>query len=479
LDTTSKQLEDSRIELTVTIPSEDVDKGVAAAYKEAGKVRIPGFRPGKAPRHVLENAYGGKEYFLGKATDELVKATTPRAVDGAGFVILDDLKYGEIDLVAEGAPFVYTVTFVTAPVLGLSSYDPVQIELPSAEPEQEEIDRMTASMLEYYVTYDEVTGRAAQDGDTVTISLECTIDGKDLEGLTGDDRTYEVGAKTMPDDFDSNIKGMKIGEAKEFDCTFEDDPLTEVSEKGKTMHVKASLSAIRVKQLPELTDAWVKETIEYESVEEFKTRIAESIVARKETELPPLKEFRCSEELLARLEGEPSETMVKFTEQSIYQDFFASLQKQNMSFDQYLYENNVTPDQFRADMHTQAVNNAATTLALDAFARHLGLEVTDDDLFAEFENSGAPNPAKLLDEWRAAGRLSEVREGILRIKASRHVNETAEVFAEGKKPAAKAAKPPKATKAAKPKKEDAEKPAEEPVAKPARKPRAKKADTAE
>ncbi|MDR3036972.1 MAG: hypothetical protein LBU31_00970, partial [Coriobacteriales bacterium] len=162
-----------------------------------------------------------------------------------------------------------------------------------------------------------------------------------------------------------------------------------------------------------------------------------------------------SEELAARLLGEPTDVLVTQTEQGIYRDFFTSLQRSNQSFDAFLASKNTTPEAFREDVKRQAAQVTAQALALDALALHLALEITDEEIRAEFEASGAEDPDALFLQWKGNGRLSEVREGLLRMKAARHLNETAEVFEPGKKPvnplAAAADKKPaaKATKGGK------------------------------
>jgi FKBP-type peptidyl-prolyl cis-trans isomerase (trigger factor) len=321
----------------------EVNREVDLAYKAAGKSRIPGFRPGKAPRSVLENHFGGKDYFLAQATDELVRNSAPLAVDVEGLVALSSPEFGDFDLAQEGQPFEYTFTLEITPQLELSSYDPIQIELPSAEPTDDEVQERLDSLLEYYVVEDE-------DGN---------------------------------------------------------------------------------RSLPELTDAWVKQTLEFDNVEEFKSRLVESIREQKSEDLPALRELRSSQAIAKRLVGAPPESMIKQTEQDNYKDLFQSLQNQRVTLDNYLAASGLSPESFRESMHEQARQSAAMALALDALGRHLGLSASDDEIHEEFVRSGAKDPDALLERWRANGRLSEIRQGLIRIKAAKHAYDTAEVFEPG------------------------------------------------
>ncbi|NLG10144.1 MAG: trigger factor [Coriobacteriaceae bacterium] len=475
LDTEVKKLEDNKVEVKVTVPVEEVAKSIATAYKNAGKVRIPGFRPGKAPRRVLENHYGGKEYFLAEATEEIVNIWFPRALDAEDLIPLKKAEFSLDETVQEGEAYTFIGTVIVKPELELSSYEPVQVELPSDKVSDEEIDQQVESLREYYVTYDEVEGRAACEGDTVILDLETTLKGEPVEGLTVSGQPYEVGSKAMPDEFDGNIVGMQVGEEKEFDFGFDED-LPEAEGENERMHVKATVTNIRTKVLPEVTDAWVKATLDYEGVEDLREKISDSIQVQKSQQMPDLKDVVCQNELVSRLVGEPSEEMVRNAEQSIYRDFFDMLQKRSMTFDQYLMNNDISPEKFQKDTQAQAKESSAASLALDALARNLGLAVSEEEIIAEFERSGIADSQKLYSEWKANGRLPEIREGLLRMKAARHLNDTAEVFDIGAKPEPKKAKKSK-VKADNSKAEDVKadsKKAED--KKPAvKKPRAKKA----
>jgi trigger factor len=453
LETTSKRNDEDKIELSVTIPADEVQGFINAVYKEAARARIPGFRPGKAPRRVLENHFGGKGYFQAQATDDLVKDSLPRAIDAEGYVPLDKPEVTELELVEEGSDYHYALTFTACPLLELSSYEPVQIELPGEEPTDEEIEQRIGIMLDYYVDFEDVTDRSVQEGDFLTLEIEAVRDGERVEGLSGDSVPYQLGSGGLPASFDEQLLGAAIGELREFD--FELSPEgTELGDGSTPTHVVATVKAIKTKTRPDLTDAWVKEHIEFDSVDEFKSRIAESLRAQKSSEVASLKDQRITEELASRLEGEPPDLLVTQTEQGIYRDFFTSLQRNNQTLDTFLASTGTTPEAFRADVKKQAAELAAQTLALDALARHLGLEISDEEIREEFASSGADDPEDLYRQWQDNGRISEIREGLLRVKAARHVSENAEVFEPGKKPAAKKAKKPAKT-------EKAEKPATE------------------
>lgn len=449
LKTTVKRLEDNKAKLTVKIPAAEVDKRVKDVYKEVGKKnRIPGFRPGKAPRNVMDSAFGGKDYFLTQATDGIINELYPLAVDSENLIALGDPEFEKVDLITEGKDYSFGFTIVVKPELELSTYDPIEIELPSEQPTEEEIDRQIDSLREYYVTYEDVTGRTVNDGDIIKIELECSVNGEVLPGLTSDENTYEVGADHMPEGFDKGIIGMKIGQEKEFDFEVGDDPM-DVLAKGEKVHAKVKLNGISLKKLPDVTDEWVKDTIGYADVADLRERVGKSILVQKADMLPRLKETECSHAISTRLQGEATEGIIKGTEQNLYQDFFTSLQRQGMTFDQFLTSNAITPEQFQSDVHKQAVDLSNQSLALDALARHLELEATEDDIISEFKRSGSEEPLALYEEWKASGRLAMVREGVLRTKASKWLTDNAVVSIKGEEKASTKKAPAKKTSAKK------------------------------
>lgn len=253
-----------------------------------------------------------------------------------------------------------------------------------------------------------------------------------------------------------------------------DPPIMLSSLAGKTDKItfEVEVKVVKKKIVPEVTDEWAKEQMGFESVEDLRTRIAESIASQKADIMPRLKENACLYALAERVEAEVPEALREDAEASLIQDFFQQLQSQGMTFDVYLAQQGITPDQFKEDVKQQALDMSKQDLALDAWARHFGMEATDEDVADEFVKSGVEDPKALQAEWRANGQLHMVRQGVLRTKAVQDIMEKAVVTEidpskkDEEKPAKKAAK-----KSAK--KEEAE--GDEPAKKPAKKAAPKKA----
>ena len=238
--------------------------------------------------------------------------------------------------------------------------------------------------------------------------------------------------------------------------------LTSYTGKTDKIAFEVEVKAVKKKILPEVTDEWAKEKMGFESVEDMRERIKESLNAQKGSLMPRIKENNIMVELRDRVEGDVPESLVEQAETSLLQDFFGQLQQAGMTFDAYLASQNITPDQFKADLKAQSADQVKEELALEAWARHNNMEITDADVTAEFAKTGVEDPAALEQEWRDAGRLHLIRTGLLRQKAIEDLMENANVtevdFAAKAAEEKKAAKKPAKKKAAK--KDEAEEAAE-------------------
>ena len=256
---------------------------------------------------------------------------------------------------------------------------------------------------------------------------------------------------------------------------------------GKTSKInfEVEVQAVKNKVLPEVTDEWVKDTLGFENVADLRTRVADSILEQKEEVLPRIKENQCLSKLADRLQGDVPEAMCEEAETSLLQDFFQQLQRQGVSFDAYLKQQGITPDRFKEDVKAQAADMTKQDLALDAWARHYNMEVTDEDVAEEFVKSGVEDPKKLQEEWRRNGQLHMVKNGIARTRAAEDVMEKAVVTivepgpAADKKDEKKTAKKAAAKKTAKKDEAKAEATEKKPAAKKAAPKKAKKDEAAD
>lgn len=408
---------DAKLTATVTIPAAEVDAAIKSAYRSAAKqYRFPGFRAGKAPRPVVDNMLG-KEAVLAQATNELIGASEPRVLNELDIVPVKDGSYQDIDIVKDREDYTYTVEFTLRPAPALSSYEPVEIEMPPAEVTEGEIQAQIDMLMGYHATFEDVD-RPVQNGDYVTADIKNI---ENAEALSGEGRMLAVGAGSLPAAFDEALIGATAGETREIAWT----PEVEGAPEAK---VEVTVKAVRERKIPELTDEFVKENFGFDDIAAMRDAVKIELEADKASKLPQLKENRVVSKLAERLE---LDEMDADYEQSVFQElgqnFLQSLSAQGMTLDAWLAANRLSSEQFVHDLHHQADDVARESLALDALARELKIEVTDEDIDAEFERAGVPDAAASRAQFEAEGRIPAVRDSIRRSKAVDWLVENAKV----------------------------------------------------
>ena len=450
VETKVEALQDNRTKVTVTVDAKDIDARIKKTYKDfAHKYNFPGVRKGKAPRPIIDNALG-KDAVLATVTDDLVNGSYPLAIDDCGLYPVSKPEFDETDLVEGGKPFSFSFTVAVKPELELSGYDPVEIKLPAEGASDKDVEDQIDALREHYYSFEDCSAATKVKADShIDLAMKATDDkGEEIPSLTTENRPYSLGGNLFPPEFDEQLVGLKKGQTTTFSIDMPDDPpimLAALSGKTSKIDFEVEVKVVKKKILPEVTDEWVKETIGFDDVASMRSTIADSIAQQKSAMMPRIKENAVLVAVAERLEGEAPESMREEAESTLIQDFFQQLQSQNMSFDLYLAQQGMTPDQFKEDVKLQAADIAAQDLALDAWARHFGLEATEEDVLAEFAKSGAEKPEALKAEWRENGQLHLVRQGVSRTKAVMDLMEKAVVTEvepgaqdEKKKPAKKA-----------------------------------------
>lgn len=431
METKVEVLEDSKIKVTVTVDAKDVDAAVKKTYKDfAQKYNFPGFRKGKAPRPVINNALGA-ETVLATVTEDVINAAYPQVVEAEKLYPVGSPEFGDAGMVEPGSAFTFDFTLSVKPEAELSSYEPVAIELPVSGASEAEINEQIDALREHYNTYEDASAATKMKPENYAdLAIKATDEsGADIEAISSESRLYGPGTGMLSEAFDEQIMGMKKGQTKQFELDIPADEAAVLlaDQAGKKVSFEVTMNVVKKKELPELTDEWARDTMGFEDAADLRERVAESIAAQKEDLLPRLKENACVSQLIERFEGEVSESMAEQAESDLLQDFFTQLQRQGMNFDTYLMQSGMTSDQFKADVKLQAADEAKQQLALDAWARAKGIEATDEDVTAEFVKAGVDDPAALEKEWRESGRLYLIREGVVRAKAMADVMETAVV----------------------------------------------------
>ena len=437
METKLEILEGNRAKITVTIDEKTVTDRVKKQYREfANSYNFPGFRKGKAPRPVVDSMLG-KDGVAAVVTDALVNETYPLAIDEVGIYPVGQPDFGEEDmaLVKDKQAYTYEVEIGLKPTPELSSYDPVEIEMPHEGATDEQIDQEIDNLLEhYYEIVDAPANTKVKEDRFVDIKISATDDnGENIESITNDSLQYGMGSGLLPEAFEAELMDLKKNDEKQFTIDLPSEPTAMTATLlGKTSQINFDVQVLGVKKkkMPELTDEWVQSKIGVDTVDDLRKELSDEIASQQEAIFPRLKESRVLTALAERLEGDVPEDLVEESESTLLQDFFGQLQRQGMTLDMYLQQQGITSQQFRDDVKQQAADMTKQDLALDAYAAHAGLQATDEDVLKEFQDSGVSDPAATMQQWRENGQMFLVRQGVLRQKAAQELVDQAIVTEE-------------------------------------------------
>lgn len=408
---TAERPQNDQVVAKLTVPASEVDKAIDKAYREvARKYNFQGFRRGRAPRPVI-NGIVGRDAVLGQATEDLMNEAQPQMFEELDIVPVGRPDYGEERLVVvEHEDLSATVTVSVPPACELDSYDAPGINMPPANATEAEIDLQVEQLMNYHSSWeDDDADRAATEGDVVVVD---TVSKEGADFLAGEDRQVSLSHSHLPKEYVDGIVGLKKGESKDVEWTQGE------GDDQKRLAVTVTLKGLKKSVVPELDDAFAKKSFGFDTVAEFRDAVKDEIEQDKKTSLPNLKEDRVVEEIGRHLQLEEVpgayESQV-FSE--LANEFLQQLQRQGMTLDMYLAARKVKNEDFIADLHQQAAERARQSLALDALARHLEFDATEDDVRDEFARAGVEDVAKSMDEFTRNGQMPAIRESIRRTKA--------------------------------------------------------------
>ena len=425
MKTTVAPLEGNKVKLSVEVDEHEFDKAINAAYRKiAREVRIPGFRPGKAPRKVLERRLGaqvGREQALHDALPEYyAQAITDNDVDA--------IDAPDIDITAgeEEGPVAFDAVVEVRPVVQVPGYGGLRVEIPRPEMADDEVGAQIDRMREVQATFADVD-RPAVEGDAVTIDITGTLDGEAQDGLTADDYSYTVGSGAITPEVDEQLTGAKAGDILEFGATHPDP------DEERELRFRVLVKQVRERVLPDADDEWASENSEFDTIDGLRASIRErGTLVRKAQAQSALREATGA--ALARLvEDEMPEALVAHEMNHRAQDLAMRLQAQGLSPEQWMAMTGKTSEQLTAELREAAERSAKVDLALRAVADAEQLECTDDDLDAELSEVAervGESVAKVRAEFERGGNLAAVRSDVRKRKALDWLLERVEIVDE-------------------------------------------------
>ena len=443
-----EKLEKSRVALTIEASAEEFEAAVNKAYlKMRGKINVPGFRVGKAPRKIIEKMYGEEVFY-----EEAVNIILPDAYeDAVKEQKLDVVGYPEVELESctkDGVVFKCTVAVY--PEVKLGQYK--GLEAPKAEVKVAAAD-VNARLKEMADRNSRLVSveRAVKKGDTADIDFEGFDNGVAFDGGKGENFDLEIGSGSFVPGFEEQLIGMKAGEEKDIDITFPENYAPELAGKPVVFHVK--VNEVKVKEVPAVDDEFAKDVSEFDTLKELKADIKKKMTAERTEAAQRAFEDVLMAKVAEGVEAEIPHEMVELQAERMMEQFKQQLAAQGIPFDQYLKMTGTTEADFRKQADGPAAEQVKMDLAVEAIIKAEGLEATDEDVENELKNV-AEKYGMDLETVKKYLRPEDVKEQVIREKAVKVVadsavavapaEEKAELEAEGeivekpaKKPAAK------------------------------------------
>ena len=427
---TVEPLEGNKVKLSVEVDEQEFDKAIDAAFRKiAREVRIPGFRPGKAPRRLLEQRLGG-DYARQEALRDSLPTYYLQAVREND---VDVIAPPEIDITSgeEAGAVAFDAVVEVRPRITVPGYSGLQVTIPNPEVTDDEVDRQIDRLRNNFAELSAVD-RPAQNGDHVTIDLTGSKEkgGEPIEGLTATDFLYEVGSGSVLDELDDQIRTAKVGDILEFTAT--------VPTAGEEpVHFRVLVKEIKEKILPDVTDEWASEASEFETVDELKDDIRTRLGAVKKLQAQMALRDAVVDELVKLVEEEPPEALVGAELERRIHDFGHRLEHQGVDLAQYLEATGTSQEDLLAQLRQTAVSAVKADLALRAVTEAEGIEVTDDDVEREIERlaeRAGQKPPKVRQQLQRAEQLPAVRSDIGKGKALEWLVEHVELVDEAGNP---------------------------------------------
>jgi trigger factor len=375
----------SKMVLEIEVPPDEVDRHFATAYRHvAERTKVPGFRPGKAPRHVIDR-FVGRGSVLAEAMDHLVSDSYGAALDQTDVIPIDN---PEIDLdpaaLAEGQGITFTATVPVRPDVTLGAYTEYSFGLEVPEVTDEQVAQVIEELREQQATLRPVDGRGAAEGDIASVKFAGTIDGEAFDGGSADRLPLVIGEDRMIPGWEQQLVGLEVGGTKGFDITFPEDYRVEEL-RGKQAHFDVELLDLREKLLPEVTDDFAKSVGEVETVDGLRAEIRDAMVKRADAEARHTFGDRIIDFAVSNASVELPEVMVTNEVEIMRDELQTRLAQQRIGLDQYLAFSKQSPEELTAELREPATRRVKTLLVLSAIAEKEGIDASDAQIDAEIE----------------------------------------------------------------------------------------------
>ena len=379
-----EKLEKNMAKLTIEVSAEDLEKAMQAAYQKAkGRITLPGFRKGKAPRKMIEQMYG-KGVFLEDAVNALIPEHYSKALAECELEIVSQPTI-DITQAEPGKAFIFTAEVAVKPEVTLGDYKGVEVPKTEITVTDEDVEAELKKEQEKNSRTISVEDRAAQLNDIVTIDFEGSVDGVPFDGGQATEYPLTLGSNTFIPGFEEQLVGAKVGDDVDVKVTFpEEYQAKELA--GKPAMFKVTIKEIKVKEYPKVDDEFAQEVSEFDTLAEYKADIKKDLVAKKKEAAAAEKESKVIEEIVKNSEMDIPEKMIEAQAQQMVEEFAQNIAMQGISFDQYMQFTGSTVEQLLEQVKPQAKARIESSLVLEEVVKAEKIEATEEEFEKELED---------------------------------------------------------------------------------------------
>ena len=370
----TEKKENSTIELVIEVGAEAFEAAVQKIYlAQRGRINVPGFRKGHAPRKVIEGMYG-VGVFHEDAINELYPNAYAEALEQEK---IDAVAYPKVEVTEVGKDgFTFTALVTVRPEVQLGEYKGLLAPKAQTEITDTDIDGELKPFVERATRLVSVE-RAAQNGDTVVIDFEGFKDGVPFDGGKAEDHSLELGSGNFVPGFEEQLEGVKAGDEKEVGLTFPEDYHADLA--GQPVVFQVKVHEVKEKQAPTLDDEFAKDVSEFETLAEFKKDLGDKLKVRREEETQRAFESALLEQVVHNMTVDIPEAMVEHRVDQMVNDMASRISRQGIPFEDYLQMMGMTVSDMRSQAHESAHRQVEVDLALTAVAAAEGIEITEEE----------------------------------------------------------------------------------------------------
>lgn len=418
-----EKLDGSMAKLTITVPAEEFTKAITSAYnKQKSKFSVPGFRKGKVPQAFIEKMYGAA-IFYEDAANQLINEYYPKELENCEEEITSNPEI-DVTQIEKGKDFIFTATVAVKPEIKIGDYKGVEIEKIDTTVTDEDVMAEILKDQKENGRKIDVTDRAAQMDDEVTINFEGFVDDVAFEGGKGENYKLTLGSHSFIDTFEDQIVGKNIGDKFDVNVTFPEEYHVE-DLKGKPAVFKVELLAISTLELPELDDEFASDVSSFETFAEYKEDKKKTLEVKKKEQAKREKQSKVVEKIAEAAEVEIPEAMIKYNQERIMNEMSQRMMYQGLQMEQYLQLMGTTKEEFLERVKPDAIARIKTSLVLEAVAAAENIVASDDDVDAEIQDMATQYQMKPeeLKDMIGAPELENIKKDIASRKALEFLGE--------------------------------------------------------